>query len=72
MGIAQRLLTHVGNGVNVSMESWTTASDRGDGSGQVGTDLFVILMCINILFLFYVLYLLLFRIKGGRKVGEHH
>lgn len=23
MGIAQRLLTHVGNGVNVSMESWT-------------------------------------------------
>lgn len=55
MGIAQRLLTHVGNGVNVSMESWTTTSDRGDGSGQVGTNLLVILMCINIIFLFYVL-----------------
>lgn len=55
MGIAQRLLTHVGNGVNVSMESWTTTSDRRDGSGQVVTDLLVILMCINIIFLFYVL-----------------
>lgn len=41
--------------VNVSIESWTTMTDRGEGSGQVGTDLLVILMCINIIFLFYVL-----------------
>lgn len=30
-------------------------SDRGDGTGQVRTYLLVILMCLNIIFLLYVL-----------------
>lgn len=49
------MLATATNAVNVSMESWTMTSDRGDGSGQVVTDLFVILMCLNVIFLLYVL-----------------
>lgn len=49
------MLATATNAVNVSMESWTTTSDRGDGTGQVRTYLLVILMCLNIIFLLYVL-----------------
>lgn len=63
MGIAQRLSTRTKkyilamatNAVYVSMESWTTMSDRGDGTGQVGTVILVSLMCIKTIFLLYVL-----------------
>lgn len=50
--VQKYVLATATNAVNVSIESWTTMTDTGEGSGQVGTDLLVILMCINIIFCF--------------------